>query len=181
MKKLSIICGLTILLGSIVTADEVLKHQVDSKTFESPNKHFEARVVDFNKKDKFVEARIYLREKANKKVFVCDLTSADGEHGRYVLKATWTPSSKFFIFSTESTGLHSVWHTTTFFFSVDQSHFYRLDDAIGSVVGGDFSIDKNGRITLEVRKGADDVKKTIDLETLGKLSPIEEEQKSPSE
>src|SRR5262245_12608827 len=45
------------------------------------------------------------------------MTSDGGSTGRYVLKATWTPDSKFFVFSTFSSGAHSAWHFTTFVYS----------------------------------------------------------------
>src|SRR5207249_10981362 len=51
------------------------------------------------------------------------LTSDSEWNGRYVLKSEWSPDSRFFVFSTFSSGGHSGWNFRTFVYSVDANKF----------------------------------------------------------
>ena len=46
-----------------------------------------------------------------------DYSSADGEHGFRVTEARWTPDSRFFVYSTSSSGGHQPYHSPTYFYS----------------------------------------------------------------
>ena len=69
-----------------------------------------------------------------------DHTSPDGEHGRSVLHADWTPDSQFFIYSTASSGGHSVWHFNTFVYARRTNKIYELDEIIGPLVDPTFDV-----------------------------------------
>ena len=46
-----------------------------------------------------------------------DYSSADGEHGFGVTEARWTPDSRFFVYSTSSSGGHQPYHSPAYFYS----------------------------------------------------------------
>ena len=55
----------------------------------------------------------------------------DHQHGEGVSYAAWTPDSKFFVFSTSSSGGHQPWHGPAYFYARRQNRVLRLDDYIG--------------------------------------------------
>jgi WD40 repeat protein len=68
------------------------------------------------------------------------MTSHSGANGRNVLKAQWSPDSKFFVFSTFSSGGHSGWNFRTFVYSVDANKFVSLDEKVRPVTDKDFQL-----------------------------------------
>jgi len=46
----------------------------------------------------------------------------------------WSPDSQFLVFTTDSSGGHSPWHSPGLVFSVTDKSFRRMDEAIGSVL-----------------------------------------------
>jgi hypothetical protein len=64
----------------------------------------------------FNESRIEIHDMNGAVLATKDFKSADGEHGRNVQKAEWSPNSQFFVFSTASSGGHSPWHWQTYFY-----------------------------------------------------------------
>jgi hypothetical protein len=46
----------------------------------------------------------------------------------------WSPDSRFLVFTTDSSGGHSPWHSPALVFSVADKSFHRMDEAIGSVL-----------------------------------------------
>src|SRR5947208_15439392 len=53
--------------------------------------------------------------------------SDGGTQGYKVAKAEWTRNSRFFVYSTESSGGHHPWRSPTHFFDRRRSQFYSLD------------------------------------------------------
>ena len=70
-----------------------------------------------------------------------------GDDGYAVMRATWTPDSKFFVFSTGSVGGHGPWHWPTYVYGVAVNRFLAIDDIAGPVGIPDFRI--VGKHTLE--------------------------------
>jgi hypothetical protein len=54
----------------------------------------------------------------------------DRQAGETVVRARWTPDSRFFVYSLANAGGHSPWHNPTHFFSRRRHAFYGLDDFI---------------------------------------------------
>lgn len=75
-----------------------------------------------------------------------DHTSPDHQHGRAVLRAAWTPDSKYFIYSTTSSGGHSAWHFTTFVYVRALKRFFVLDDYVGAITDPSFVVSPPDRI-----------------------------------
>jgi len=66
-------------------------------------------------------------------------SSEDGEHGFGVEHATWSPDSKFFVYSMSSSGGHQSWHFPTYFVSVNDFKTRCLDDYVGSITQTELS------------------------------------------
>jgi len=90
---------------------------------------------------------------------------------RIPLEYAWTPDSKFFVFSTESCGGHSPWHTETYAFSVDAKKVVYIDDVIGCVVSSSFDLKAPHTGTFSVGDFDNPTEKTLDLAQLFKKSP----------
>ena len=65
------------------------------------------------------------------KLCSADYSSDDGEHGYGVAKAAWTPDGRYFVYSLESSGGHSVMNTRTEFFSRGALRICSLDYFVG--------------------------------------------------
>jgi hypothetical protein len=72
--------------------------------------------------------------------------------GRRPAKVKWTADSKFLVFTTESSGGHSPWHSTTYAFSVSAKKIVCLDDVIGPVVDSDFKLEGPHTGTFKIDK-----------------------------
>ena len=67
------------------------------------------------------------------KLCSADYSSADGDHGYVVAKAEWTPDQRYFVYSLESSGGHSVMSTPTQFFSLPDQSLCSLDSYAGEL------------------------------------------------
>jgi hypothetical protein len=77
--------------------------------------------------------------------------SEDGEHGYGVTKAAWTPDSRFFVYSIESSGGHQSWHTPVQFFSRSENKIVRLDDVLKDAVSNpQFVVSAPDHVTVEL-------------------------------
>jgi hypothetical protein len=107
-------------------------------TYPSPDGKFVAQVQSEKNNEIFVT----LSTKAGKTLAQINLLSQDSEHGRTLAKAAWSKDSRFFLFTTESSGGHSPWHDMAYFYSRASETFRSLDDRSGvSVASDNFSID----------------------------------------
>ena len=99
--------------------------------------------------------------------------SSDGEHGRNVAKSSWTPNSRFFVFSTASSGGHSPWHWQTYFYDRKTNSFKELDDYTGPIIKKDFKVSAPDVVKVRVQGTPSDpsdintgTPKTVHLHTL---------------
>jgi len=77
----------------------------------------------------------------NKTVKTLDLSSSDGEHGYIVDAAAWTPDSKYFVFSVESSGGHQPWAFPTYVFSRKTCAFVDLEKTtVGATTTPEFKL-----------------------------------------
>jgi hypothetical protein len=97
------------------------------------------------------ESRVELHSKTGKLFTDRDYSSEDSEHGYGVAKGAWTPDSQFFVYSLESSGGHSPWHTPVQFFCRRQSRIMSLDDAVhDAVMNPQFVVSAPDKVTLEL-------------------------------
>jgi hypothetical protein len=80
------------------------------------------------------EDKISIQNAKGVELTVKDHSSPTGWNGRYLYHADWTPDSRFFVYSTGSSGAHSIWHWDTFAYDVHANRFYSLDDFLGPIV-----------------------------------------------
>ncbi len=119
---------------------------------ESPDKMLIAYVVATNSGTAIAssESRVEVRSATGELLAQEDFTSQDGEHGYAVSKAAWTPDSQFFVFSLESSGGHSPWHSPTKFYARKQQRIMSLDEALHNSVTGEFVIGAPDKVTVHV-------------------------------
>jgi dipeptidyl aminopeptidase/acylaminoacyl peptidase len=111
------------------------------------------------------ESRIEFRTGSGKLILRKDYTSQDGEHGYGVSKASWTPDSQFFVYSLESSGGHSAWHSPVQVFSRRTSKVFSLDDALSdAVMNPQFSVTAPDKVTVELYFSGKEV--TVSLSSL---------------
>jgi len=92
-------------------------------------------------------------------------SSGDGEHGYGVTKAGWTPDSKFFVYSLESSGGHQAWHSRVQFYGRETNKIFSLDDALNDdITNPHFTITAPDKVTVELHRRSD--KLTVSLSSL---------------
>lgn len=90
------------------------------------------------------EIYVTLQTTAGKTLAQINLFSQDADHGRALDKAVWSADSRFFVFTTESSGGHSPWHFQTYYYAKVSETFRSFDDRSNlSVAASDVSIDAN--------------------------------------
>ena len=164
--KTSLLC--TLLCCSFAAAGPSTSPETTTTNNASPNGEFMAQIV--SKKAEFTEDTVAIvsRESGSRVEF--PMTSGSVWNGRYVLKSEWTPDSKFFLFSTFSSGAHSSWNFQTFVYSVDANKFVSVDEKLRPVTDHDFQLISPHTLQVETLNpsGIDfpSFKRTVDLATL---------------
>jgi hypothetical protein len=159
-------CGfvpLDLLLARI--ADSFCSSRDQKKEIASPDGKFITRIV--SKTAEFTEDTVAIVSRESASPVEFSMTSASEWNGRYVLKSGWSADSKFFVFSTSSSGAHSSWHFQTFLYSVDANRFASVDDKVRPVTNEDFKLIAPHTLQVDTLNplGIDysSMKRTIDL------------------
>jgi dipeptidyl aminopeptidase/acylaminoacyl peptidase len=148
-QRLAIIATL-LLTASLCSAQKQI-FSSDLQKYTSPDGAVVALVRSAKTLEATDESRVELRTKSGKLLAKRDYSSWDGEHGYGVTKATWTPDSQFFVYSLESSGGHSAWHSPVQFFSRRENKFASLDDALhDAVMNPQFSVSAPDLVTVEL-------------------------------
>jgi len=145
-------CYRSLLLFLLVTVCPVLilspaRSKQEMDRFVSPDGKLVALVIHVGKEAGFenYESRGELRTKKGSLLCPADYSSEDSEHGYGVAKAAWTPDAQFFVYSLQSSGGHSPWHTPVQFYNRRQNKILSLDDVLGdSIAYPEFSIKGTG-------------------------------------
>ena len=135
----------------------------------SPNKNLLAFVTNTGSGDDSFD--VVSITKGNDLIAKYSLQKNDDRSARYVNRGKWSNDSRFFIFSTLSSGGHSIWHTTTFVFDLQMRAFFEADKYTGPIVGGDFRILPNNILKVSVMisdREKSQLTKYIVLSELGK-------------
>jgi len=100
------------------------------------------------------ESRIDIKSSDGKIACALDYSSEDNEHGFGVVKAEWTPDSRYFVFSLTSSGGHQAWHAPTQFLSRKDGRVRTLDDYfVAEISKADFRLLAPNTIKTEVWEG----------------------------
>jgi hypothetical protein len=119
---------------------------------QSPDKSLCAKVVSVGKHaPPLDESRIDILDSQEHVLASDNFKSSDGEHGRSVAKSAWTPNSRFFVFSTQSSGGHSPWHWQTYFYDHKTNAFKELDDTTGPIIKKDFQLEAPDLVKVYVQ------------------------------
>lgn len=158
------IVGAIVLIGSLCTAQKQIISSHEDK-FESPDGAITALVRFTKTLESTSESRIELRTRGGRVLLKQDYSSEDGEHGYGVSKASWTPDSQFFVYSLESSGGHSAWHSPVQFFSRTQKKIVNLDDALNdAVMNPQFLVSAPDKVTVELWSSKE--RRTVSLSQL---------------
>jgi hypothetical protein len=122
-----------------------------AQKFPSPDGQLVAVVRSTKAPEATIESRVEMRSSKGRTLVKLSYVSEDGEHGYGVTKAKWTPNSKFFVYSIESSGGHQSWHTPVLFFSRSNNRIVRLDDVLKDAVSNpQFVISAPDHVTVEL-------------------------------
>ena len=122
-------------------------------TYTSPDGSLVA-VVQPSTKPQTCESAVELKTGSGKVISRRSYQSADGSHGYGVVRADWTPDSKFFLVSLGSSGGHQPWHSPVEFFSRERSDFFSLDDALSNaIMNPEFEVTAPDNVTVELYFG----------------------------
>jgi len=164
--KTALFCSL--ILCCLVVTDIAASADATKRSVASPNGGFMAEIS--SEGAQFTEDTVTIVSKESGFRSQFPMTSKSGANGRYVLKSEWSPDSKFFVFSTFSSGAHSSWNFQTFAYSVDANKFVSVDDKVRPVTDKDFQILPPHTLQVDTLNpsGIDfpSFKRTIDLVTL---------------
>ena len=133
----------------------------------SPDRTFTALIN--TKIGNFTEDKVQFISRKSGVRSAFDMTSEGGSNGRYILKAKWTPDSRFFVFSTFSASAHSSWNFKTYIYSVDANRVICIDDDVRPVTDPDFEIVPPHSVKTQTlnEKGIDFPSTTQTIELVG--------------
>jgi hypothetical protein len=100
-----------------------------------------------------------------------DHTSETGSNGRGVVKAAWTPDSQFFVYTTMSSGGHSPWHATGYFYDRRNNRIRSLDDFGVVVLETGIAVEAPDLIEVKAQSGPGDIDGTMLRVNLSSLKP----------
>lgn len=146
----------------------------DLRVFPSPDGRLTAKIIPSAKPP---ECIVEICGKKGEVLIRTDYSSPDGEHGQYVEQASWTPDSKFFVYSTYSTGGHSPWQSKYFFYRHRDNKLLSSPDFLPPIIDAKFSLRAPDIITLTIWspfKPDKGTKGSIKLPISFKLSNIDE-------
>ena len=139
------------LVSVCMLLSDSLAYSDQTKLMKSPDGKFNARITSVQKTSQGPpEFIIEMIDSGGKLVTKEDFTSEDGEHGLSMDKAEWTPDSRFFIFTTYSSGGHMAWQFPAFFFSVADRKVYHFSDYLPPVAESSFSVKKPDIVTMAI-------------------------------
>jgi hypothetical protein len=128
-----------------------LAYSAEKKEYVSPDGRYTALVFAISQSG---ESKVVVKTKSGRLLCFKSYASEDGEHGLRVEKATWTPDSKFFVYSMSSSGGHQPWRFPAEFCSALRSATRSLDDYVGSIISPDLET-KRPDIVIGKRMGKD--------------------------
>jgi len=117
----------------------------------SPDGSLVAVVTTFHTGAASAESRVEVQTRSGKPLAEWSYRSADGEHGLGVVKTQWTPDSRYFVYSLQSSGGHQPWHSPVQYFSRKSNSFRSLEEAVnGGVSNPEFGISAPDTVTVDL-------------------------------
>jgi len=127
-----------------------------AREYVSPDGKFRAVVIPLaNAPGGAGESRVELRSINGTTLLNHSYASEDGEHGLGIERASWTPDSKFFVYSMSSSGGHQPWNAPIDFISVSEPALESLDDHIGAIGDPSFQVASPDLVRVTVFQAED--------------------------
>lgn len=118
------------------------------------------------------ESLIEFRGPEGKLLCGLNYSSNDGDHGFGVVKAAWTPDSRYFVFSLTSSGGHQGWHAPTQFYNSKTGAIRTLDDYLdgAGISQADFKLLPSDIVATAIWEDKD-VPVSVRLDSVAKRRP----------
>jgi hypothetical protein len=153
MKSRNLAYGLTAAVGLIRIAPQGNATCLGTTNFQSPDGRLTARITQIEHTG-CGESEIGFVDQSNRVLASSDYRSNDGGHGLIIEKAAWTPDSRFFVFSTYSSGGHQPYNSPIFVFARQRGTIVPLGRVLqGYVNDPDFRIVPPHDIEVSVSDG----------------------------
>ena len=110
------------------------------------------------------ESRVDIRDRRGH-LLASRAYDSGGTQGYRVKKVSWTSDSGFFVFSMESAGGHSPWHSPTIFYDRRRNKYYSVDALVDGQAVTHYNFSVKAPATL-ITAGRDDKTVLIDLRRL---------------
>jgi hypothetical protein len=164
-SPLSLRIAPTVIAGLVLVVSIGHAQENPAGTARSYSSPYGTRIVISHAKRRATtrESLITFYSSKGQKLCSADYSSEDGEHGYGVAKAAWTPDGRYFVYSLESSGGHSVMNTPTEFFSRDARQVCSLDAFVGGngIEFADFQLSPPDTVELTVNAVAKPVRVSL--------------------
>jgi hypothetical protein len=154
--------ALLTVLGFFSLSSALVLGAEEARDYLSNDMNFCARIAAVRKLPKqSLESKIQFLDQRGKVLLERDYSSQSGEHGLVIEQASWTPDSKYFVFSTSSSGGHQPWQSLLFVYRCSDNVLLDVQDFLPPVVYSNFTLSEPDFITLiiwtpfEAPKGID--------------------------
>lgn len=140
---------LLMLLGLFSLSPGMLLDAGETSDYPSYDGKHRARITQVRKAPKTgPENKIQLLDQKGKVLLERDYSSQSGEHGLIIEKASWTPDSEYFVYSTSSSGGHQPWQSLIFIYRRSDNVLLDAQDFLLPVADANFTLSEPDRITL---------------------------------
>jgi hypothetical protein len=119
----------------------------EPQIYKSPDGMLIAKILQIGKS---IENKVEIYQGSGALLIKEDYSSEDGEHGMYIEHASWTPDSKFFVYSTDNTGGHGVWQSGYFFYRRRDNKVLSASDYLPPIADPNFTLGAPDFITLTI-------------------------------
>jgi len=169
IKDMKTIFKFHLIIFSILISSN--SYALQSQIIQSPDGVLKAKIITIGK---LIENKIEIYrndELLNK----ADYSSEDGEHGQYIENASWTPDSRFFVYSTYNTCGHRAWQSGFYFYRRSDNKILPSHDYLPPIADSNFILKEPDLITLTIWspfKSGKGIKGSIKLPITFKLIDI---------
>ena len=159
---------LSFVLYCVVASESFVALASEPRSIASPDGNFTVEI--WSKEVQFAADTVKITSPVSGFRAEFPMTSNNETNGRNVVKAEWSPDSKFFVFSTFSSSGHSSWNFQTFVYSTEANKFASVDEKVRPVTDKNFQLIAPHTLQVETLNpsGIDfpSFKRTIDLVSL---------------
>lgn len=123
----------------------------EAKMMKSPDGIYSAHITSVtHSPDLPPEFIVEIRNTEHRPAVRGDYTSKSGEQGLSLHHGAWTADSRFFIYTTVSSGGHMAWQYLTFFFDRKDGKIHDFNDFLPPIAEGAFSLKAPDIITITI-------------------------------